>query len=122
MTEIKNIDYDNETTNTYEKRRAEINAILIKYPDRIPILVYKQKKSNVPDISNHKYLVPNDLSMGQFMFIIRKRLKLSEDKALFFNSESFILPSGILMSAAYDKYKSPDGFLRIRYQGENTFG
>ncbi len=122
MHQIKDIDYDNETESTFEKRKSEAFTILNKYSDKIPILVFKQKKSDVPDIDKHKFLVPTDLTVGQFMFVIRKRLKLSEHKALFFSSNGFILATGELISVTYHKYKSPDGFLRIRYQGENTFG
>jgi len=119
---ISDTDYDDETSLSFESRRAESNSILTKFPERVPVLVFRQKRSKVPDLDKHKYLVPSDLTIGQFMFVVRNRLKLREEVALFFNSGTYILSSGELMSVAYHKYKSTDGFLRIRYQGENTFG
>ena len=43
----------------------------------------KAPKSQVPDIDKRKFLVPNDISVAQFMWIIRKRIQLPSEKALF---------------------------------------
>ena len=36
-----------------------------------------------PNIEQNKYLVPFDLTMAQFIYIIRKNIKLSSEQALF---------------------------------------
>ena len=52
-----------------------------KYPDRVPIICEKIGDDlSVPDIDRKKYLVPNDLGVAQFMYVIRKRMKLSSEK------------------------------------------
>ena len=66
-----------------EKRQAEALRIREKYPDRIPVIVEKAGRSDIPDIDKKKYLVPGDLTAGQFVYVIRKRIKLSPEKAIF---------------------------------------
>nr|GEW96278.1 autophagy-related protein 8f [Tanacetum cinerariifolium] len=44
----------------------------------------------------HKYSIPGpaDLTVGQFVYVIRKRIKLSADKAIFMNVEKVPPPTG----------------------------
>ena len=66
-----------------DKRQAEAERIRDKYPDRIPVIVEKAPGSDISDIDKKKYLVPSDLTVGQFVYVIRKRIKLSPEKAIF---------------------------------------
>ena len=105
-------------------RIKECKRILAKYPNRVPIIVEKDiRAKNIPTIDKKKYLVPNDLTLGQFMYVIRKRIKISAEKGLYiFVNETVIPASSKLISAIYSEHKSEDGFLYITYTGENTFG
>ncbi|KAM1050612.1 hypothetical protein ACFX13_033065 [Malus domestica] len=105
-----------------EKRRAEAARIREKYPDRIPVIVEKAERSDIPNIDKKKYLVPADLTVGQFVYVIRKRIKLSAEKAIFIFVDNVLPPTGAIMSAIYEEKKDEDGFLYITYSGENTFG
>lgn len=105
-----------------EKRQAEAARIRDKYPDRIPVIVEKAEKSDIPDIDKKKYLVPADLTVGQFVYVIRKRIKLSPEKAIFIFVKNVLPPTAALMSSVYEDHKDEDGFLYITYSGENTFG
>ena len=106
-----------------QKRRSEAVRIRNKYPDRIPVVCERYSHSDAPEISKSKYLVPCDLTVGQFMFVIRKRLALKPDKALFLLSESGkMLPSSYTMSQVYESNKDIDGFLYFVYATESTFG
>mmetsp|Transcript_40121 Transcript_40121/g.55742 ORF Transcript_40121/g.55742 Transcript_40121/m.55742 type:complete len:119 (-) Transcript_40121:142-498(-) len=107
---------------TLEKRKAESQRIRDKYPDRIPVIVEKAKKSDISDIDKKKYLVPKDLTAAQFMFVIRKRIKLSSEKAMFIFVNNVLVPTAELMSAIYKKHADADGFLYISYSNENAFG
>tara|TARA_B110000483_G_scaffold63087_1_gene78625 strand:+ start:542 stop:919 length:378 start_codon:yes stop_codon:yes gene_type:complete len=106
----------------FESRKAESARILDKYPDRIPIIVEKEAKSDVADIDKKKYLVPKDLTMGQFVFVIRKRIKLSPEKAIYMFIENTLPPSAAFMSSLYQEHHDRDGFLYLTYSGENYFG
>lgn len=87
--------------------------------------------------------MPADLTVGQFVYVIRKRIKLSPEKAIFIFVDEVLPPTAALMSSIYEEHKDEDGFLYItcvrlfprveenfgpkltflcRYSGENTFG
>eukprot|EP00164_Ancoracysta_twista_P000010 GFYU01000013.1.p1 GENE.GFYU01000013.1~~GFYU01000013.1.p1 ORF type:complete len:119 (-),score=47.64 GFYU01000013.1:228-584(-) len=107
---------------TFEKRKQEAARIRAKYPDRIPVICEKAENSDIPDIDKKKYLVPADLTVGQFVYVIRKRIKLSPEKAIFTFVNNVLPPTAALMFNVYEEHKDEDGFLYITYSGENTFG
>jgi len=41
-----------------------------------------------------RYLVPADLTVGQFVYVIRKRIKLSSEKAIFIFVKNVLPPTG----------------------------
>lgn len=104
----------------------------------------KVEKSDIATIDKKKYLVPADLTVGQFVYVIRKRIKLSPEKAIFIFVDEVLPPTAALMSSIYEEHKDEDGFLYITYvkdastfpmffslltrysgssySGENTFG
>ncbi|KAG0337033.1 ubiquitin-like protein atg8 [Podila humilis] len=106
----------------FEKRQAEAARIRQKYPDRIPVICEKVEKSDIQTIDKKKYLVPMDLTVGQFVYVIRKRIHLTSEKAIFIFVNEALPPTAALMSSVYDEHKDQDGFLYITYSGENTFG
>ncbi|BBG99993.1 Ubiquitin-like superfamily protein, partial [Prunus dulcis] len=77
-----------------ERRQAEAARIREKYPDRIPVVVERAEKSDVPEIDKKKYLVPADLTVGQFVYVVRKRIKLGPEKAISFLLRIFATHSG----------------------------
>ena len=108
----------------FKKRLDESTRIMEKYPDRVPIICEKWgNDSEIPDIDRKKYLVPMDLSIANFMYVIRKRLKVSPDKGIYLFVNDHIMPTtSSLVSQYYEQYKDPDGFLYVAYSGESTFG
>jgi len=108
---------------TLTERQERCRTIRNKFPTRIPVIVEKMTGSDVPDLDKFQFLVPADLTMGQFGYVIRKRLTLSQEKAIFLFCKNSIAPTASLMSAVYDRYRDKqDGMLYIIYAGENTFG
>ena len=107
---------------SFEKRFDESSRIIKKYPDRLPIIVEKEKNSKVPDIDKHKYLVPTDLTMGQFMYVIRKRIKMESNKALFLFINGKIINNTCFVEQVYQTEKNQDNFLYVTYCSENVFG
>ncbi len=105
-----------------EKRKAESARIRDKYPDRVPVIVEKAPKSDIPDIDKNKYLVPSDLTVGQFVYVIRKRMKLPAEKTIFVFVNRQLPSTAALLSTVYKESADSDGFLYITYSGENTFG
>jgi len=111
-----------KSQHSLEKRKTEAQRIRQKYPDRIPVIAEKADGSDIPDIDKKKYLVPADLSVGQFVYVIRKRIKLKPEKAIFIFVNNTLPPTASLMSQIYKEHKDDDGFLYVTYSGESTFG
>ena len=108
---------------SFEFRSKESDRIRKKFPNRIPIIVEKcGSKSDIPYIDKNKYLTPSDLTVGQFIYVIRKRLKLSPEIGLFFFINDKMYPVSEILSKVFNEAKDEDGFLYIKYSGENTFG
>tara|TARA_X000000950_G_C13883330_1_gene647821 strand:+ start:1070 stop:1420 length:351 start_codon:yes stop_codon:yes gene_type:complete len=107
---------------SFEKRREESRRILMKYPDRIPVIILRGSKE-VPNIDRQKYLVPNDLAISGLMYVVRKRIKLTPEKSLYFFINDTVMPAtSTMVSSMYEDFKDKDGFLYITYCGETTFG
>ena len=68
---------------SFEKRSQESKTIKEKYIDRIPVIVQKHHDCDLPDVDKCKYLVPKDMTMGQFLFVIRKRIKLRPEESIY---------------------------------------
>ena len=60
--------------NSFYSRREESSKIRDKYPDRVPVIIEKSPKARIEDLRKNKYLVPFDLLVGQFYFLIRKNI------------------------------------------------
>ncbi|KAH8356182.1 hypothetical protein KR200_005460 [Drosophila serrata] len=132
----------------FEKRRAEGDKIRRKYPDRVPknkaaslcvwvkrslkklnqlltsarVIVEKAPKARIGDLDKKKYLVPSDLTVGQFYFLIRKRIHLRPEDALFFFVNNVIPPTSATMGSLYQEHHEEDYFLYIAYSDENVYG
>ena len=126
---------DYKKINSFETRCAEAKKVFEKYPGRVPIIVERSAQSKtIPIIDKNKFLVPTDLSISQFSYVIRKRLVVPPEQAIFLFientslifhiiSKNHTLPtSGTLIKELYASYKDADGFLYVKYCGENTFG
>ncbi|KAF6774138.1 hypothetical protein P879_00495 [Paragonimus westermani] len=107
---------------TFEQRHADSTKIKKKYPKRIPVVVERHPNSQVVDIDKHKFLVPDDITVAQFLWIIRKRISLSEEKALFLFVGNTIPQSSSTIGQLYADCCDDDGFLYAYYSGENSFG
>ena len=107
-----------------EYRYEEAKKVLQKYPERVPIICERASifSNDCPLIDKNKYLVPINLSVCQFLHVIRKRMKLNSEKALFLfiNGNSVGLTKNF--GDIYNMYKSEDLFLYTNYSMENTFG
>ena len=110
-----------KSRHSLEKRIEESTRIIEKYPNRIPIICERLTKK-VPKIDRSKYLCPDDLTVGNFMYVIRKRLHLKSEMALYLFINNSIVPVSHSLGAIYEKYKDKDGFLYVKYDSESTFG
>jgi hypothetical protein len=73
--------------------------------DVCQVICEKVEKSDIATIDKKKYLVPADLTVGQFVYVIRKRIKLSPEKAIFIFVDEVLPPTAALMSSIYEEHK-----------------
>ncbi len=116
----KHVDY--KTAVSFELRQAESKRILLKYPDRVPVILQAGATLNNVVIDKYKFLVPNDVTVGQFMSIVRNRIKLTSDEAIFLFVNNTLPSSSALMSQIYKEHADPCGFLFFVITSESTFG
>jgi GABA(A) receptor-associated protein len=107
---------------SFQQRYDESKRMRTKYPDRCCVVVGRVDNSPIPDIDRHKFLVPRDLSVGQFMYVVRQRIRLRPEQSIFMFAGNSIPPVGATISTIYHEYADSDGFLYFTYAGENTFG
>merc|ERR1712066_1176497 len=106
-----NMKWQYKEEHPFEKRRAEGEKIRRKSP-----------KARIGDLDKKKYLVPSDLTVGQFYFLIRKRISLRPEDALFFFVNNVIPPTSATMGSLYQEHHEEDFFLYIAYSDESVYG
>lgn len=116
----KNSSFKNK--HTFEQRQKDFLRVNEKYPTRVPVIVEKSLNSKITETDKIKFLVPDDQTIGQFIYIIRKRIKLSPNEAIFVFVNNTLPRTSDLLKTVYNENKDADGFLYLTYSGENTFG
>ena len=112
-----------KVAHSFEERLDESRRIKEKVPGRIPIIVERAAKAgSLPAIDKNKFLVPGDLTVSQFVFVVRKRLALGPEQSLFLFCAGSLPTTGTLLRELYATYSDSDGFLYLVYAAENTFG
>ena len=110
-----------KTKFTIEERKKESRKLLDRF-ERVPVMVDRLDKHG-PVINNHKFLVPYDITIGQFLSIIRKRIELHPSEAIFlFYENGTLVQTTQYISQCYKKHQNEDQFLYLFYGLENTFG
>ena len=106
-----------------EERKNECKSIKIHYPDKIPIICERDPKSNLPDLNKKKWLVPSNLTVDQFNFMIKKKMGLGYDDLVYLiiNGKDFI-SGDYRISEIYDKYKDyQDDLLYLAYSDNSKW-
>ncbi|RYR39615.1 hypothetical protein Ahy_A09g045177 isoform A [Arachis hypogaea] len=106
---------------TFVQRLEESRDIIAKYPDRVPVIVERYAKCDLPQLEKKKYLVPRDLSVGHFIHILSSRLRLPPGKALFVFVKNTLPQTATLVDSVYQSFRDEDGFLYMYYSTEKTF-
>lgn len=120
----RSVDYTKKEFTKEEKEiiRKEVDLVKAKYPSNIPIVV----RTNDIRILKSKFLVSGEITMGQFLYIIRKKLDkcVSSTKSLFiFVNNNTLVPASELLSSVYDRHKDAEcDMLFMTLCSENTFG
>ena len=100
------------------------NNLLKQYHDRLPVIIEKEPGSNLPELEKKKYLVPHNMTVGNFIVTIRNKIDLANYQSLFIvtREHNYTPASSTTMAEIYQKYHSDDKFLYFYYKSENAFG
>ena len=103
------------------QRKKEYDRISSKLEGYVPAILEKRGRLD-PKIDKGKFLMPYDLTMAQLSYVVRKRINVSKNEAVFLFVDNKLLSGNETVKKIYDSYKSEDNFLYIVYTLENTFG
>ncbi|XP_029468731.1 microtubule-associated proteins 1A/1B light chain 3C-like [Rhinatrema bivittatum] len=105
-------------------RKDEVTAMRKKFPRKLPVIVERYPKEKVlPGLEKTKFLVPQELTLGQFAAVIRNRMPISPSQAVYFlvNNQSLVSMS-LSMAEVHAENRDEDGFLYITYASQEAFG
>ena len=114
-----------------ESRIEESERVKTQYASRLPVIVTRSSSrsartllgsSDLPVLDKFKYLVPGDFTVGQLIYVIRRRMRVSPEVALFMYCGATLPSSTTLIQELYSTQKDMDGFLYLTFQGESSFG
>ncbi|CAG2058003.1 unnamed protein product [Timema podura] len=108
----------------YASRKEEVAIIRSKFPNKVPIIVERfYKELYLPRLDKTKFLVPQEITMSQFVSIIRNRMQLGSTQAFYLlvNNRSMLSLSKTL-AEVYNEYRADDGFLYLTYASQEVFG
>ncbi|XP_063713459.1 microtubule-associated proteins 1A/1B light chain 3C-like [Symsagittifera roscoffensis] len=109
---------------TFAQRKEEASGIRAKFPQKVPVIVEKyHKEKSLPALDKTKFLVPQEITMSQFVTIIRNRMSLSSTQAFYLivNNKS-IASMSTTLSELYRDERDADGFLYMTYASHEMFG
>lgn len=111
---------------TFEQRREKSAMVMQLHSGHIPVICEPCDTASsvaLPQLDKKKYLVHESLTVGQFMNVVRRRMHLPRDKALFILiNKTTMAPVSSVMRDVYARHRDSDGFLYVSYAFENVFG
>jgi GABA(A) receptor-associated protein len=107
----------------FDERKLKASLILKQHPERIPVVVEcSETLQAIHPLKKNKFIVPQDLTLAQFMFVIRKHMKLNPEYAIFVFINNRLHPSTTPVGIIYAQEKDEDGFMYLDVFQESTFG
>jgi hypothetical protein len=120
------IDYTKTNFTEEEKYiiRNEVEIIKQKYPNYIPIIVRLHNNDKTIKLTKSKFLVTNEITLAQFLSILRKKItNVKSTESLFLLINNTLMPITLNLSSIYKEKKDKDtNMLFITVCKENTFG
>uniref|UniRef100_A0A8C3VI32 Microtubule associated protein 1 light chain 3 gamma n=1 Tax=Catagonus wagneri TaxID=51154 RepID=A0A8C3VI32_9CETA len=105
-------------------RREEVAGIRAKFPGKVPVVVeHYPREKFLPLLDKTKFLVPQELTMTQFLGIIRSRMVLGATEAFYLLVNNRSLGSmNVTMAEICRDYRDEDGFVYMTYASQEMFG
>uniref|UniRef100_A0A3B3WHW6 Microtubule-associated protein 1 light chain 3 gamma, like n=1 Tax=Poecilia mexicana TaxID=48701 RepID=A0A3B3WHW6_9TELE len=100
-------------------RKDEVCNIRSKFPNKLPVIVERYiKEKTLPLLDKTKFLVPFELTLGQFLCLLNK-IALDGTQTLFLLvAERSMSSMSSSMGDIYSRFRDADGFLYITYASQ----
>ena len=99
-----------------EKRKEMVQHFLCNYPDRIPIIIEKNKTCTLSsELDKRKYLFPKNYTMDHVLYMIHRKLKINSDQNIYIYIGKLRPSSPVLIEEIYKHYADESGFLNLTY-------
>ncbi|KAE8607391.1 hypothetical protein XENTR_v10011163 [Xenopus tropicalis] len=107
-----------------DSRIHEVNRVRSRFPYKIPVIVERSpQEKRLPQLEKIKFLVPPEITMGQFVNTIRCKLPLPPSHSLcVMVSGRQVASLAMTMSQVYSENRDQDGFLYLSYMSQDVFG
>lgn len=109
------VDSEKFTTQVANKMRE-------RYKGRVPVLIWRVI-DNI-DIAKRKFIVPQGVTMGQFLYILKKQIKNKDEASTIFliiDNKNILPLMGDTIGKIYSEHND-NGFLKLTVSKENAFG
>ncbi|KAL4641366.1 microtubule-associated proteins 1A/1B light chain 3C-like [Arapaima gigas] len=109
---------------SFANRTHEVAVIRNKFPAKVPVILERyQREKFLPLLEKTKFLVPEELTMTQFVSVLRNRLCLSPRHAFYvlINNRG-IASMSLTLAELYRDHRDEDGFLYMTYASQEAFG
>ena len=117
------MEFKYKTHNNSKTRMTLSHHILLKNPDKIPIILEKDISCTITPIKKTKFLIGKNMTVNQFQRMIRILLKIGEEEALFLSAKGkYTIAGQKSLESIYNTYKDEDGYLYIAYSTELIYG
>ncbi|KAJ0032936.1 hypothetical protein NQD34_000043, partial [Periophthalmus magnuspinnatus] len=109
---------------SFATRKQEAAGIRTKFPNKIPVIIERYEKEQfLPPLDKTKFLVPHELTMTQFVTIIRNRMALLPSQAFYLLiNNSGLASMSLTMAQVYKEHQDEDGFVYMTYASQEMFG
>jgi GABA(A) receptor-associated protein len=107
---------------SFDERLKTSSGLKEKHPDRIPLILTREKNRNLPEFTSLKFLVPFDCTIAKLIINIRKQIKIRDTDCIYLSFNNRIFKNSDVIVTMYERFKNKDGFLYGVISTEHTFG